>query len=268
MPTFPDLPFDDKFSSTLAGGRRLVYATEDGDDVMDYRADAEPSYARYQRMPMNFGAYRWRVLERDGSVHLFGQMDAAHRGQCSFTEGFAPLTSTTDVFGNRIDYEWETSSLPDNVECRIKQITFGANDGASLQHFARVAFSYDVPTPCAGLAFVSGKIDYRGGVRRVFGASRLLDITSTAFDPAAPTTIQHTRTVTLNYDQAALDQCTDDHAPTKLIASIDQVVTSINGPSVTVPRTTFTYGAMDLTWDTASQISTWQQDSFAFDRGI
>ncbi|MCX5741756.1 MAG: hypothetical protein NT062_04555 [Proteobacteria bacterium] len=239
-------PLDDRFTSSLAGDRPLVLAPEDGDTVLDYRAQADTSYARYHRMP-SASAYRWEVLQQDGSIAYFGDGDAAHNVGCRFDDGFAPITRLVDAFGNQVDYLWESTSQTGDDECRIRRISWGANPTASLAHFAQIDFGYSPPTSCATGQFVGAQIDFRTGQRRISGASHLDRILVYAFDPAAPSVAQHTRAISLNYDAAGMS-CTALHAPVRLLTSIDQAVTGIGLPSVSVPRATYTYGSADLQW--------------------
>ena len=62
---------DDRFVSSLAGGRPLVAVAEttDAGVYANYRAKNDTSYARYERMNANQG-YHWRVRRTDGTVSV------------------------------------------------------------------------------------------------------------------------------------------------------------------------------------------------------
>jgi hypothetical protein len=114
-------PADDRFVSSLAGGRPLVPVSEPTSDAyMVYRAQNDTSFARYERMPPG-ATYRWRVYSTDGSIMYFGDSSLT-QGCSNVGDGLAPLTRGVDAFGNEIAYEWESGATH---ECRIKQVTWG-----------------------------------------------------------------------------------------------------------------------------------------------
>ncbi|HWU91506.1 MAG TPA: toxin TcdB middle/N-terminal domain-containing protein, partial [Kofleriaceae bacterium] len=82
------------------------------------------------------------------------------------------------------------------------------------------------------------------------GASRLVAITATAFPPGAPEAPEHTRVLTLGYS-AADEGCALQHAPIRLLTSIQESAWGIDAPRVDLPAVTFEYG--DATANLVSQ---------------
>ncbi len=74
---------DDRFVSTLVGGRRLTLVTEpkDANVLLTYRAKYDETYTRFDRMRSTFTAYRWRARTSDGMTYEFG-CPARHERDC------------------------------------------------------------------------------------------------------------------------------------------------------------------------------------------
>ncbi len=242
--TLPDPKVDDRFTSTLAGGRPLVLVTEPGDPgAYQYRAQSDSTFARYERMKNPGAGFKWRVYSTDGTIRYFGE--ASQTPGCTHvSENFAPLTSEVDGFGNQVRYLYG-SGVAD--ECRIVSITWGQNTAASVGAFAQVDFGYtsDVPT-CWGVP-PGAQRDFRSGEMIVTGASKLLTITATAFAPGgSPAGAVHTRQIALGYD-ATQEACTLQHAPIKLLTSITESAWGVDSPLVTLPPKTFAYNPATTT---------------------
>ena len=178
----PDPKADDRFVSSLAGGRPLIKVTERFDETTAYgayRAQNDSSFARYERM-LPGQPYRWRVRATDGSVLYFG--DTSLTSGCNnISEGYAPLTRAVDMYGNEVVYEYESAVTH---ECRIKKITWGQNANAFItQPFAKVEFTWQISPRCFDIDVgqVGSQLDYRSGTKIVTGASKLLSIRATAF---------------------------------------------------------------------------------------
>ena len=232
-------PADDRFVSSLAGGRPLIPVKESTSDAyMVYRAQNDTSFARYERMPAG-AAYRWRIYSPDGSVMYFGD-SALTKGCVNISDGFAPLTRGVDAFGNEIAYEWESGAT---YECRLEKVTWGQNAKAGIiQPFAQVAFTWQDGSRCSPSAIVSSALlDYRTGRPMLSGASRLVSITATAFPVSAPDAPEHTRVITLGYSETD-EECTLQHAPIRLLTSIQESAWGIDAPRVDLPTVTFEYG--------------------------
>jgi len=161
--------------------------------------------------------------------------------------------SAEDSFGNAVDYIWEGAG----DECRIKAITWGQNDGASLGSFAAIEMEYETSPSCAGVP-VGSQTSYRTGVPIVTGASQLRAIEVVAF-PALPTaaialspiprgSVLHTRRITLGYSTET-SRCDVAHAPYRALTSITEHASNADQPAgVTLPPTTFSYGEAALPW--------------------
>lgn len=108
---------DDRFVSSMAGGRPLVAVVEptpvEGDVYMTYRAQNDTSFARYERL-VPAASYRWRVRTTDGNVWKFGESSLT--SGCTVNDQYAPLTSMIDKFGNEIRYAYVHEAL--TGECR------------------------------------------------------------------------------------------------------------------------------------------------------
>ncbi|HUQ01613.1 MAG TPA: toxin TcdB middle/N-terminal domain-containing protein [Kofleriaceae bacterium] len=248
LATLPEPTIDDRFVSTLAGGRALVRVTEPGDYwAYQYRAQADGSFDRYERIKNPGTGYKWRVYSTDGTVRYFG--DEAQAPGCiqrtpngGATEDYAPLTKEVDAFGNEVLYTYESVLAH---ECRIKNIRWGQNPSAGLPSFAQVDFVY--ATDVSMCAQAASQRDFRNGFMHVTGASRLNAITVTAFPPGgSPGSAVHTRQIALGYDQSK-ESCTLSHAPIKVLTSITESAWGLDSPLVTLPAKTFTYNTMATT---------------------
>lgn len=237
---------DDRFVSTLAGGRRLIRVTEPSPAgaYATYRADGDPTFARYVRMVGSSG-HRWRVYLPDGTTMYFGGMSQTIG--CPTYDGFAPLTSVVDAFGNEVRYDYESVVAG---ECRIKRISWGQNfsPGANIGEFAEVVFTWGTQTPCLSM-YPGAQRSYATGRLVVTGASKLTAITVNAFPPGAPATPDHTRLITLSYDTSA-ESCSALYSPHRRLASIQESAWGTNAPRVDLPPVEFTYGSSLPTLDT------------------
>ncbi|MGJ0492828.1 toxin TcdB middle/N-terminal domain-containing protein [Methylobacter sp.] len=244
---------DDRFVSSMAGGRPLIPVTEPTHSTFvyqTYRAQNDTSFMRYERMQLvPDPGYRWRVYATDGSTMYFGQQSRMV-GCTNLGEGYAPLTGVVDAFGNEVAYEWEPGVT--DGECRIKRISWGQNAAAGLSTpFAQVLFNW-VGTPRCGNTEIGSQRDYRTGKLIVTGASKLASIVATAFLPGSPTAPEHTRIITLNYS-AADESCTALHAPLRLLTSIQESAFGTDAPRVDLPAITFEYGDATIALRTPQQ---------------
>ncbi len=233
---------DDRFISTMAGGRSLVSVPEPGltaDVRMGYRVQADGTFARYERM-VPASPFRWRVLTSDGSTLYFGE--TANAPGCPISDGFAPLTRTSDSFGNEVNYSYQLI----NRECLLNQITWGRNTAAGLPDFASLEVKTQRATVCPGGYETGSQLDYRTGVTITTGSNYITSILVKAFDPSAPTTAVHTRQILLGYSNSGLgntESCTAAHSPVRLLTSIQESAWGSDSPIVNLPAITFTYGS-------------------------
>lgn len=257
---------DDRFVSSLAGGRPLVPVTEPAGPgvIQTFRAQNDSGFFRYQRMNPS-SAFRWRVLTPDGTTFLFGE-SARVSTLCNVSDGNAPLTSMSDSFGNEVSYTWAVGV---DGECRLSRIRYGQNcssnnvstigtatcseSAGALPFFATIDFNYSLVTPCGGI-YPGSQTDFRGGIKRITGASRLDNITITAHPPGNPNAVEHTRVITLGYDSTVHD-CTRKHAPFRLLSSIQEKAWGADAPLVNLPAVTFGYGTPEVSLDTGPTYS-------------
>ena len=242
---------DDRFVSSLAGGRELVAVTEPVGKATDvyktYRAQSDSSFSRYERMHTS-APYRWRVRTTDGVVMTFGE--ATRAAGCPISDQFAPLTGTVDAFGNEVSYFYKWSAN----ECMLQQIFYGQNAGLGLPSFARIDIDSDTQPICNGV-FPNSQSDYRsgatltGGTKIVTGANRISAIKAYALTPGS-NTVEHTRQITLGYD-ATSEACstTASHAPVRLLTSIQESAwgATTEVPRVDLPAVLFTYNDLTVT---------------------
>ena len=246
------------YMSTLAGGRPLIAVTEEMPTgaAQGYRAQSDTTYARYDRMNTGNG-YQWRADLSDGSTYYFGDTDSHYTGGCSiFSDAYAPLTRTSDLFGNVVEYLYEPGV---DGECHIKEIDWGKN-GTTIGHFAKVVFGYGLPAGCAPNATVVGGLtSYRTGTKIVSAAVPLQTITATAFDPGT-LAVAHTRQITLGYDSAA-SSCSAPYSAYRSLTSISESAWGTSSPRVDVPPVTFTYSTPATSWPnvTSSNSPPWSE---------
>ncbi|MDX2094205.1 MAG: toxin TcdB middle/N-terminal domain-containing protein, partial [Kofleriaceae bacterium] len=246
---------DDRFVSSLAGGRPLVEVTEPGIPLdagvyRRYRAQSDTSYTRYERMAPGW-TYRWRALTSDGITMEFGEAGLM-QGCDAPIDQYAPLTRTRDRFGNEVRYEygsWEQG------ECRLLRVVWGQNATAGVADFARLELAWSRGVICNGITS-NAQSDYRSGRKIVTGASALLSLTATAYAPGVSTTPVHTRKITLSYESGK-EACGLGHAPLRSLASIQESAWGNNAPLVNLPPVTFTYNAPTVNLTSGTWASPW-----------
>lgn len=249
------------FVSSLAGGHRLVPVSVPPPSgvVGSFRAEDDSSYAHYERLTNN----RWRVRTPDGMTHMFNESDhltdASGSPVAIGLERRAPLTSTTDPFGNTVHYYWRLDSRAvgeDDVnpalidELFILHIDYTANAAAGLAPFASVGFSYQPPQYCAGSELPKGALldvrdreRFRSGMLR--GARQLDQITVNLQTGGTP--VRRSETV-LGYDPDALS-CGGAHGTMRLLTSITQRGFRTSGAVDELPPVTFDYGEIERGFD-------------------
>ena len=191
-------------------------------------------------------SYHWRAFSPDGLTYYFGGPTSS--GCSIISDGYAPLTSVTDAFGNLIEYTYRRSD--DNLgasECRLQQVDWGGSTDplAGVQHFARVALTYTGAYPKCGGVPIGALTSYRTGVKIYTGASKLDSIVVTAYPPGSPSTPVHTRTITLAYSSTEMS-CTATHAAYRSLTSIQETAVGTDSPQVVLPAVTFTYNSASI----------------------
>ena len=134
------------------------------------------------------------------------------------------------------------------VDIYPTEIRWGANLPAGLQHHARVVFVYDQQDSlCAGSSVsIGASFTYRLGYRLHEGAKRLTAITTEISENGQFPGVERHR-YTLGYDMTEL-ACPSGmtHAPLRLLTSIHEEATSLEGVKTTLPELTFGYGRREL----------------------
>jgi hypothetical protein len=215
-----------RWVSSLGGNLQLVAVTEPAEaDVAEaFRALHDTSFLRYERLTDGSAAI-WRVRSLDGSTYVFGESALVDGAPVARLRSRAPLTSTTDAFGNVVSYEYDFV----DDEYRLAKVQWGRNDNASIGHFAELTLTWAPATVCSGGDAadipVGAALDYRLGDRWVNGGAKLTQLVATAYNPAT-LAVEHTRTVTLGYDAAA-ESCTATVAPARYLTSIQQSASGV-----------------------------------------
>jgi YD repeat-containing protein len=252
-----------RWVSSLGGNLQLVAVTEPAEaDVAEaFRALHDTSFLRYERLTDGSAAI-WRVRSLDGSTYVFGESALVDGAPVARLRSRAPLTSTTDAFGNVVSYEYDFV----DDEYRLAKVQWGRNDNASIGHFAELTLTWAPATVCSGGDAadipVGAALDYRLGDRWVNGGAKLTQLVATAYNPAT-LAVEHTRTVTLGYDAAA-ESCTATVAPARYLTSIQQSASGVGLVSVSLPPITFSYGPVTqgLTSTTGWQsVPSWEAGS-------
>jgi RHS repeat-associated protein len=246
-----DARSDDRFYSSMAGDRPLVAVTEPSTTAPSvyatYRAQNDSRYTRYERMESAY-PFRWRALGTDGTIYIFGGSSANCPGVVS--DGYAPLTQTSDGFGNTVDYYYSMA----NGECRISNINYGANVAAGIVDYATVSFSWAASTACSGI-YPGSQVDYRSGTEIVTGTAQLQSIVATTSSPGA-SSADHTRQIALTYEDT--ESCFDasrPSSPVRLLHSIQESAWGIDSPRVDLHPVVFAYGASSAAFDTSTMTS-------------
>ncbi|MEZ4398587.1 MAG: toxin TcdB middle/N-terminal domain-containing protein [Kofleriaceae bacterium] len=224
----------ERYVSSMAGGRPLVEVQEGtpaADVLATYRAQADGSFARYERLKAG-EPYRWRVLTTDGVTHYFGGANFK----------WTPLLKSVDSFGNTIEYVWTRADL---TEVRY---TSNPTASPSLPAFATIRFLRDYTRHC-GNSNIGAQTDHRLGIIR--GEGRLDKIQVFAHTPGTygvDATVQHTREITLSYDGAS-EACSDIHGPIRQLTAIQESAWGDTEPRVDLPPVTFEYNRLTRTLD-------------------
>ena len=111
--SLPDPKVDDRFVSSMAGGRSLILVSEPGDpDAYQYRANADATFARYERLKNPGAGAKWRVYSTDGTVRYFGE--SGPTSKCAnISENLAPLTREVSPFGDEVLYTYTNGATVD-----------------------------------------------------------------------------------------------------------------------------------------------------------
>ena len=264
------------YTSSLAGGQRLIEVEEPGTDeaAVTYRAENDATYTRYEKWPTNNGQHYWVVRTTDGLVYYFGD-DVTSRDTPTI-ENYASearwfLTRIEDPFGNRVQYHYRkvqgaalNGRLPQvPVDILISSIEFTENENAGLKPHARLEFEYAPLKTCGGSNVpIGAHFDYRTGIRLYKGALRLTKILLKVRQNPQDSFDNNLRRVTeLQYVEEALE-CDQDHAPLRILKSIQERAINLEGEEVIAPATVFHYGDFSRSFDaTAFATSLSQQET-------
>jgi hypothetical protein len=265
-----DIRKNDLFVSTMAGGRPLVATTEalDANVYKTYRAKNDSSFARYDRMNPNH-PYRWQVRSPDGHTYLYGE--TANIWTCDITDGYAPLTSHIDEFGNVVKYFYGGIASNNPTECDLVKIEYGENPSlAPSGVIGRVTFTYSEPHRCsaavngvASTEYIGSQSDYRDSKKRYSGIRPLSTITVESFGHP---TDRNTRTISLTQnwagtssvstDYSEMATCTGEFAPYRQLTAISETVAATGRATVSLPTVTFGYGTANIQRTTPTTLAT------------
>jgi RHS repeat-associated protein len=145
----------------LSGAEDLIAVPGAADGRQRYRPRTEGLFARIERDRAG-GSDTWEVCGRDGTVSRYGTPGGGPRDPAVVADPADPtrvfawrLTSTTDVFGNRIEYAYDRDRVVDGTraftQLYLSEIRYADHgDPAAPEFLVRVRFRYDVrPDPFA-----------------------------------------------------------------------------------------------------------------------
>ncbi len=244
------------YSSTLAGGQRLVEVDEPGaaEEIQSYRAENDSSYTRYEKIPTGTpGESYWRALGSDGMTYFFGDERASrdHAGDNGLEARWF-LTRVTDRLGNTIVYHYQpvwgralNGRLEDlKVDIALTEITYSRNDAAGISDHARIVFNYSESLdtcPNSNIP-IGSQFDYRTGIR-IYESARRLNSIMVQVRPGPDDSWVDRREISIRYDEAAL-RCDQPHAPLRLISQIQERAWNIENELVATPALTFNYSRL------------------------
>ncbi len=264
------------YMSTLAGGSRLVEVYEPQTPVgsVAYRAQVDSSFTRYQHVlgPTPNSPGSWVALLTDGTRYTFGDVTEARDEPPAGSDAKGArwfVTRIQDRLGNAIVFNYTKASgyaqnqtVPIPMDITLGSIEYTVNDTVlpALNAHARLDFVY-AEEYCPGSDIpIGAKFDYRTGIRIYEGAKRLTGIVISARDSTAGWgSARVRRLITFGYDMTALGRnasgsstCEGAHAPLRLLTTIDEQAWDRDGAvagetPVSLPRITFTYGALART---------------------
>ncbi len=253
----------DMFISSLSGGHRLIRAPFPFDVPLAgfdaaYRAQTDGAYTRYS---MNIDpADRSTIVARtsDGSYYEFWNF----RGTNHENSTRWPLHIVIDQYGNKTEYEYEYADRTrDNDTNVLVAITYGANENANLEDFARIEFHYnETETPCPGSTLITGaSLTHRGPHTELHG-SKTLDRIDVLAKPSPGASYLHSRSYELSYDEDAA-ACGENHGPLRILDGIQEHAPKLAGDSsigylhedptqwISKPQVSFGYGPLERSWN-------------------
>ncbi len=259
------------YRSGLAGNAALIQVKEAstaGDVLETFRAEHDPSFARYELLRSS-SPFAWRVRLSDGSEMYFGSREPTRQEE-PLVHLIAPLARTVDRFGNMVEYEHRWAKMPTltwqdptdvtpQTQATFVELTgiwYGRNDEAGLQHHAYVRFDHSsspVPIQCDHHgATIGSRVSYRTGELLASGVTTLATISTWAVrdgyttkqkPQGIPASFQKVREYRLEHD-ATLARCDRLHAPRRVLRAIHEQAWGPTGAVVTKPPTRFDYGEL------------------------
>ena len=224
------------YVSELANGERLVQVQEESrPEFLTFRAQNDPTYARYELMQLRNMQMTWRVRTLDGITYYFGQT-SHYQGDLAGWQisprTRAPLTEVVDSFGNKTSYFY--------LDGKLDRIEYAVNTAAGISKpHATIELAYEPPTVCEGRN-AGSSLSYRTGRPEEVDQGKLRFIRTRALD-ANGSALRLVRQIELQYDQNA-EACDAPHGPQRQLASIQETAYSPKGVATVQPATTFTYG--------------------------
>jgi len=234
VPQYHDRPAaQDNDTFILSGWEDLVALPGGGPGVTRYRPRVEGLFARIEHRRGTAGDF-WEVRSRDGLVSQYGTpkpvgAGPAWRDPATVADPDVAdhifswkLTSTTDPFGNRIEYRYERDASPADGphrwdQCYLTEIRYADHSQAGYPFLVSVRFVYETR--------LDPFSDYRSGfeIRTVRRCIRI-EISTHA---GAPTLVR-------SYDLAYLDQLglPPDQLPANGVSLLSRIhVVGYDGPA-------------------------------------
>jgi RHS repeat-associated protein len=226
------------------GGRSqlLVPAPADPGPGSRYRMEVDEGFARVERSGSS-----WKVYTPDGVVHTFAGTSSASDATTRWN-----LTSQRDRFGNEVIYGWSRVLTSDGyVDHQLSWIEYTSNAAAGLAAHARVELSWANGERCGvGTLPVGARGDHHFGVKRMYGAGRLLDVVARVRDLPGDAW-REARRVTLSYDAEELS-CSGSTPQLRYLTQVDERAGTTSAPPIR-----FTYGPTRRDPSRATYSSAW-----------
>lgn len=155
------------------------------------------------------------------------------------------LTRERDAFGNEVVYTWSRYTSPQGyVDFTLGNIEYTSNPAAGLGPHARVELHYDAGIQtCPGSAVpVGARTDHHFGLKRMFGARKLIEVVTTSVRDRQDTDLRKRVTQQLlSYDTSALS-CSGAAAPLRYLTQLDVTAYAPDGTATAAPPVKLGYG--------------------------
>jgi len=179
----------------------------------------------------------WIASTPDGVVRTFSGAAGSSDGATRWN-----LTSERDAFGNTVTYKWGVVATYDaHLDFVLQWIEYSSNLAAGIAAHARVVLTWQPTEVCPNATVpIGARFDHHFGRLRMFGAQRLLAITTAVHD-GANGAWRDVRRYALRYEESELACAGLDRPALRYLSQID-VTGNPSGTPITAPPVKFQYG--------------------------